>query len=205
MDTAQIAALASGNRVDLSFAFIDLCGFTDLVDTDGDEVAVTELRSLRASLREIAPLFGIRIDKWLGDGALLIGTDMSQLVAAVVALHDRHGRDGRLPLRAGIATGSVLMLEGDDYTGRAVNLAARLCDAAEAGQILASTAELEIPEWVRAAGEHWVELRGLAEPVRAVTLEADAAALRQPSSGITSLMEGLTRPVRSLRHGPARG
>src|SRR5689334_9439809 len=55
-------------RVGRTFAFLDLCGFTDFVDAHGDDDAVDELRTLRATVREIAPLCGVRVDKWLGDG-----------------------------------------------------------------------------------------------------------------------------------------
>ena len=41
-----------------------------------------------------------------------------------------------LPLRAGLAAGRVILFEGDDYIGRPVNLAARLCDEAEPHQLL---------------------------------------------------------------------
>ena len=39
-------------------------------------------------------------------------------------------------MRIGIATGRALLFEGDDYIGSAVNLAARLCDAAGPGEVL---------------------------------------------------------------------
>jgi class 3 adenylate cyclase len=42
-----------------------------------------------------------------------------------------------LPMRAGIARGPVMLIGGDDYVGPAVNLASRLCDLAEAHQVLA--------------------------------------------------------------------
>jgi class 3 adenylate cyclase len=35
----------------------------------------------------------------------------------------------------------VLVFEGDDYIGRTVNLAARLCDEARPGELLVATAE----------------------------------------------------------------
>lgn len=50
MDTAELATIASDHRVHRTFAFIDLCGFTDFVDDHGDDGAVRELRNLRASL-----------------------------------------------------------------------------------------------------------------------------------------------------------
>src|SRR3954452_23909361 len=36
VDTAQLAAIAGHNRVTRSFAFLDLCGFTDFGDARGD-------------------------------------------------------------------------------------------------------------------------------------------------------------------------
>jgi adenylate cyclase len=41
-------------------------------------------------------------------------------------------------LRTGIAAGPVILFEGDDFIGMAINLASRLCDAAAPGEILAS-------------------------------------------------------------------
>jgi class 3 adenylate cyclase len=43
-----------------------------------------------------------------------------------------------LPLRIGIAAGRVIVFEGDDFIGMAINLASRLCDAAAPGEILAN-------------------------------------------------------------------
>ena len=41
-----------------------------------------------------------------------------------------------LPLRIGIASGDVLLFEGDDFIGMSINLASRLCDVAAPGEIL---------------------------------------------------------------------
>ena len=40
------------------------------------------------------------------------------------------------PLRAGLASGPVILFEGDDYIGKAVNMAARLCAVAKPGEVL---------------------------------------------------------------------
>jgi class 3 adenylate cyclase len=200
MDTEQLAAVALGNRVDRSFGFIDLCGFTDFIESRGDEAGVAELQYLRASVREVAPLFGVRVDKWLGDGAMLVGVDNQPLVAAVVAVQERHRGHGELPVRAGVASGEVLLLEGDDYTGRAVNLAARLCDMAAQGEILAAIDGLHLPTWVHPSAERSVEVKGLSGPVAVVSLVPDPSAVEPAAPrALTSLVEGLARPVRSLR------
>jgi adenylate cyclase len=198
LDTAQLAAVASGSRVHRSFGFIDLSGFTDFVDAQGDEAAVEELQWLRSSVREVTPLFGVRVEKWLGDGCMIVGVDNEPVVAAVVAIQQRHLRHGTLPLRAGIATGAVLLLEGDDYIGRAVNVAARLCDVAEAGVVLASPDELHLPTWVHVVEERTVHIRGIGEPTAAVALAAEPSMFgssRHPGV-LVSLVDGLTRRIR---------
>jgi class 3 adenylate cyclase len=202
VDTAELAAIAVDRRVPRSFAFLDLCGFTDYVDEHGDEAAVRELQVLRAIVREVTPLFGVRVEKWLGDGVMIVSVDAEPLVGATMAIELRHGRDGRLPLRGGVASGRVLLLEGDDYIGRAVNLASRLCDIAAPGQILAAeNGELQLPEWLIAEPHEPVAVKGMAEPVPVVSLTADRQYLRKMSRGRTAqallaVVEGLTRPMR---------
>jgi adenylate cyclase len=202
MDTAQLAAIATVHRVHRTFAFLDLCGFTDFVDEHGDDGGVHELRLLRAAVREVSPLFGVRVEKWLGDGLMLVGVDSEQLVGAALAIEQRHGTSSSLPLRGGIACGEVILLEGDDYVGRAVNLASRLCDLAAPGQLIASSEELELPEWVATAALEPVAVKGLATRVDVVALSPDASVLRQKArtrsaNALLAVVEGLTRPIRT--------
>lgn len=126
-------------RVERCFAFADLCGFTRFSDFHGDDEAVRVLASFRESVREVATNHGIRVAKWLGDGAMLVGTDIASIAGAVVELLDRYElRDAHLPVRIGVAAGPVIVFEGDDYTGSCINLAARLCEAAEPNEVLAT-------------------------------------------------------------------
>ena len=60
------------DRFDRTFAFIDLSGFTRFTDLMGDKAALEEINTFRAIVREIASRKGIRIAKWLGDGAMLV-------------------------------------------------------------------------------------------------------------------------------------
>jgi adenylate cyclase len=202
LDTAELAAIATDHRVHRTFAFVDLCGFTDFVDDHGDEGAVQELQILRAAVREVTPLFGVRVEKWLGDGLMLVGVDSEPLVGAALAIEQRHSRAGRLDLRGGIASGAVILLEGDDYVGRAVNLASRLCDIAGPGQLLAATDDLDLPEWVTAAEHDPVVMKGMADEVAVVALSPDQAVLRRKSrtrsaNALLAVVEGITRPMRT--------
>ena len=126
-------------RVDRWFAFVDLSGFTAFGDQHGDEESVRVLTLFRSAVRQVATEFGVRIAKWLGDGCMLVSVDPAMLVAAVPALETiTHELQLPLSMHAGCAGGDVILLEGDDYTGRSVNLAARLATVAQAHEILAT-------------------------------------------------------------------
>ncbi len=114
-------------RVDRWFAFVDLSGFTSFGDQFGDDESVRVLTAFRAAVRQVATDFGVRIAKWLGDGCMLVSVDPSQLIGSVAKLEEcTHELELPLSMHAGCAGGDVILLEGDDYTGRSVNLAARL-------------------------------------------------------------------------------
>jgi len=205
MDTAQLAAIASTQRVHRTFAFLDLCSFTDFVDEQGDDGAVRELQRLRAAVREVAPLFGVRVEKWLGDGLMLVGVESEPVVGAALAIEQRHSGAGRLELRGGIASGEVILLEGDDYVGRSVNLASRLCDIAEPGQLLAAADGLALPEWVVTTDHDPVPVKGMAGEVSVVGLRPDADVLRRKArtrsaNALLAVVDGITRPMRPRHH-----
>ena len=95
-----------GTRVERAFAFIDLSGFTAYTASQGDDEAVRVLSLFRAAARSVASQRGVRIAKWLGDGAMLVGTELEPVVEAVIAIEHRITASGSpLPLRAGIAAG----------------------------------------------------------------------------------------------------
>jgi adenylate cyclase len=158
-------------RVDRAFAFVDLCGFTRFTDEHGDEEAVEVLTCFRAAVRETASEHAVRVDKWLGDGVMLVGVEPEPLITAVIGLQGHHETRGQLPLRGGLATGAVILLDGDDYVGRAVNLAARLCDRAASDQILAAADDgLSLPSDVRATLATSFHVKGFVRPVQVVAL-----------------------------------
>jgi len=175
LQSAELSRLTTSTRLQRTFAFLDLCGFTDFVDQHGDDAAVEELGALRSTVRDVARRFGVRVDKWLGDGVMLVGVETTPLIDAVMTIEGRTTGHGRLPLRAGIAAGPVIMMEGDDYVGRSVNLAARLCDLAGPCEVLAA-ADLAavVPGGVVARPSAGLRLRGFERPVEVVSLSRRA-------------------------------
>jgi class 3 adenylate cyclase len=124
-------------RVFRCFAFVDMCGFTRMNDTLGDEEAVAVLSAFRTLVRQLAPEHGIRVGQWRGDGAMFVAGNTAQIVEGMLDLvAELESADVVLPLRIGIAAGDVLLFEGDDFIGMSINLASRLCDVAAPGEIL---------------------------------------------------------------------
>jgi adenylate cyclase len=160
------------HRVTRTIGFVDLSGFTRFTESQGDEAAVGALTFFRAATREVCVRHGVRIAKWLGDGAMLVGVEAEDIAETMTEL--RHLIDENecpLPLRAGVATGKVILFEGDDYIGGVVNLAARLADLAEPGQLLAPkefVSALMVNTTAVSLGP--MVVRGFPEPVEIVSL-----------------------------------
>jgi adenylate cyclase len=160
--------------VDRSFAFVDICGFTAYCERLGEQPALELLIEFRQIVRDVVARRGVRVSKWLGDGVMIVSLEPAILAAACAEIELRCSSQG-LDTHAGIATGSVLLLEGDDYVGRTVNLAARLCEVAQMGQTLAANALPELPTWLHIADTRMVDVAGMGEPVAAHLLGIDDA------------------------------
>lgn len=147
--------------VERAFAFVDLCGFTTFLASEGEHTATDALRRFRVGARDIAARRGVRVTKWLGDGAMLTAHDVGPAIATAADLVAR-GRDDVLPLRGGVAHGAVLMFDGDDYIGRPTNLASRLCDAARPGELLAVGYPADaLPRWIEVTQTRDLTLRSI--------------------------------------------
>ncbi len=159
-------------RVERTFAFIDLCGFTAFTEAEGDERAVALLADFRACVREVSSDHGVRVAKWLGDGAMFVAVEQEPLVSAVLEVERHFDEIGApLALRGGMACGPVILFEGDDYIGTAVNLAARLCDIAAPHEVLATPSISEVPDGVLTeATAAPVRIAGFARPVPVLRL-----------------------------------
>ena len=147
--------------VDRAFAFVDLCGFTRFIATNGEHAAIDTLARFRSLTRDIAVRRGVLVAKWLGDGAMIVGVEVGPTLATAAELIGRY--DGStLALRGGFAHGQALIMDGDDYIGRPTNLASRLCQAAHPEELLAvGYPAAALPTWVKVLGIRSVTLPGL--------------------------------------------
>lgn len=144
------------------FAFIDVCGFTSFTEAHGTPAALEVLTRFRSAVRAVTGRRGVRVLKWMGDGAMLVGVAPGPVIAAVCELRLRFAEDS-FDIHAGIAGGHVLLFEGDDYIGPSANHASRLCEAAAPGEVLALGAAPHLPDWVDVADRVSVHAPGIGD------------------------------------------
>jgi class 3 adenylate cyclase len=144
------------------FAFIDVCGFTTFTERRGTPAALEVLTRFRSAVRAVTGRRGVRVLKWMGDGAMLVGVAPGPVIAAVCELRLRFDDDD-FDIHAGIAGGHVLLFEGDDYIGPAANHASRLCEAAAPGEVLAVGVASHLPDWVEVVEQLSVYAPGIGD------------------------------------------
>lgn len=168
--------------LDRSFGFLDVSGFTNLCEERGPHEAMALLAGFRATTRQVTARRGVRVAKWLGDGVMLVAAEGGPAVAATVELVERLGNDG-VALHAGLARGDALLFEGDDYVGRAINIAARLCSLASSGEILAwGFQDADLPGWLESGGALDVSLDGVGTLSGVISLGSGAGFLPSTAS-----------------------
>src|SRR5919201_2090653 len=120
-----------------AMCFLDLVGYTRLTEERGDQAAA-ELAGRLAMLvgRSAREHGGVPV-KWLGDGVMFHYREPAGAVLAALQMVEEFPQAGLPPAHVGVAAGPVVV-QGADYFGRAVNLAARLAARAQAGQVLAT-------------------------------------------------------------------
>jgi DNA-binding NarL/FixJ family response regulator/class 3 adenylate cyclase len=150
--------------------FTDLVGSASLFERHGDEAADAVRREHFDALRRAVAEHGGREVKSLGDGLMVaFPSAVSALRCAVEMQRAMAAAEGELELRVGLDAGEPLT-EGDDLYGMPVIVASRLCDAAGAGEILASEivckiAGPRVSEVIHPVGA--LKLRGTGERVAA--------------------------------------
>lgn len=121
--------------VERAFVFADLSGYTALTEVHGDAHAAAIARKLAAFARESLVADG-EVVKTIGDAVMLALPDVPSAIRAVSLLTSRvSSQDQFLGLRVGLHFGGA-ELEGGDYFGSVVNLAARVASHAVTGEVL---------------------------------------------------------------------
>src|SRR5258708_127954 len=158
----------------LTFLIADVRGYTAFTQSRGDEAAGRLAAKFAEIAREGVEAHGGEVIELRGDEALAVFASAREALRAAVDLQlvlaDEVELDGSLPLHVGIGldAGEAVRVDGG-YRGGALNLAARLCSQARAGEILTSQGVTHLARALDGIDLHEygeVELKGLAEPVR---------------------------------------
>ena len=121
-----------------TFLFADLVGYTAFTERVGDDAAADVAVAFQAAALHIAEQCGCEVVKNLGDAVMIHGDDAPRVVALALWLRRELADAGWCPpLRIGVHTGTAVQRDGDWY-GATVNVAARVTEAADAGEILLS-------------------------------------------------------------------
>jgi adenylate cyclase len=131
--------------VSATILFTDLVGFSSWVLEAGDEAALELLRAVAGVVEPCVSGAGGRVVKRLGDGHMAVFADPRAGIDAALEMQDGLASvevAGHRPrLRAGLHIGQPRTLAGD-FLGTDVNIAARVGEAAGAGEVLVSDAVL---------------------------------------------------------------
>lgn len=147
LGTLQVwEALASGGRgeqgeTELTVVFTDLVRFSDWALEAGDTAATQMLRRVDGVITPVIEQHGGQVVKRLGDGLMATFLEPADAVDGLLAAGERVAGvevGGERPrMRAGAHHGLPRRV-GRDYLGVDVNIAARVAQAAKAGELLVS-------------------------------------------------------------------
>lgn len=197
----------AGERRHVTVLFADLAGYTALSrELDAEEVHALLSRFFERVDHAVEE-HGGRVDKHIGDCVMAVfgapvahGNDAERAVLAALAIRDAMpalsvevGRE--VGVHVGVAGGQVVAGGTGSaghreltVTGQSVNLASRLTDAAQAGEVLVShTVRRALGERLDGDELDPLEVKGFAEPVRAWRLRGlQAPTGRSPLVGRTA-------------------
>jgi class 3 adenylate cyclase/ABC-type transport system substrate-binding protein/streptogramin lyase len=154
-----------------TFLIADVRGYTTYTREHGDEAAGELAARFAEAVREVVERNEGFLLELRGDEALVVFVSARQALRAAVAVQRRIEEIGlERGVGIGLDAGEAVAVEGG-YRGGALNLAARLCAQAKAGEVLASEAVIHLAAKVDGLSyvdARTLKLKGYDHPVRAV-------------------------------------
>jgi class 3 adenylate cyclase len=200
----------------VSVLFADLVGSTAIGAENDPEIVRAVLGRYFEGMRRIAETHGGTVEKFIGDAVMAVfgvpvahDDDAERAVRAALAMRDAmaglNNEPGiELELRVGVNTGEAVAETGDVrqslVTGDVVNVAARIQQAADPGQVLVGqlTERLTRPAIVYDAHEP-VVAKGKPEPVSVNLAVRARTAVPEQARGLPSMRARLVGRERELR------
>jgi adenylate cyclase len=161
---------------ELTALFSDIADSTQLYEKLGNTQALAEIRRGIDLITEHAQLHGGLVVKSLGDGVLVTFDAPADAYSAAVATATAFYQTSTLSLRTGFHHGPVVWQQGDVF-GDAVNIAARLAAFATRGQVLTTSATMQLLPTAqrsrcRALGAHHLKGKEQAVGIEEVLLQS---------------------------------
>ena len=204
MDIRRATPEASDEAVTLrTFLIADIRGYTAFTREHGDQAAARLAKAFADMARDAVEARSGTVIELRGDEALAVFPSSSQAIRAAVELqaacHEETAADPTLPLPVGIGidAGDAVPVEGG-FRGVALNMAARLCSKAAAGEVLVTRTAADLAtdvSGVRFEERGRVELKGFEQPVellQAVWLDGQRLAV---SAAPAVVPEAATEPA----------
>ncbi len=190
--------MLSSHRALLGVLFCDIRGFTAFCETAEPEETIEVLQTYHEEMGKLINAHGAGVDHRMGDGIMVLFNDplpcddpAGDAVRLAIAMRERMAQlctqwkrlGYRLGFGVGVSLGyatvGMVGFEGRfDYTasGTAINLAARLCDEAEDGEILLSPrAGIAVEDAFLMENRGELSLKGIREPIEVSRLTGTAA------------------------------
>ncbi len=206
-----VESLLESHRREITVVFCDLRGFTAFSEAAEPEEVMQILEQFHAAMGELVARFEGTLDRFSGDGLMVFFNDpipcsdpAARAVRMAVAMRERtnelakgwHRRGHELGFGVGIDTGYATLGKlglGEQLhygtIGTVTNFASRLCDEAQAGQILIGRrvhAAIEDIADTEHVGD--LELKGFPKPIpvhNVRALKESVAAPGKPSGGLS--------------------
>jgi len=168
------------------FLFADLRDYTSFVETRGDDAAAALLGRYRALVRAVIGEFGGAEIRTEGDSFYVVFPSASSAVlgglAVLAAAAEATRTDPSQPLRVGIGVHAGETAEtGEGPVGSAVNIAARVCAQARAGELLVTDTVRSLTRTrltVRFTPRGNPSLKGIREPISLFAVQAAAESVQ---------------------------
>ncbi len=158
------------DKLTITACFVDMAGFTRFTEEQGVELAFGEVERLRTEVEKTLP-DSARMIKMIGDGVMVVSSQPRDLALWAVELVERKRSEPRL--RVGMHTGEALYRDGD-YYGSTPNMAARVLNRADGGEVLVTSAireECRGGIGMRFVSIGKVRMKGFNEPVELFRVE----------------------------------
>src|SRR6202049_5110357 len=194
----------------VAILFADVVGSTSLAAQSDPEVVRSMMSRYFKRIADVAEAYGGTVEKFAGDAAMIVfgvpvvhDDDAERAVRAALEIRDSAAN---LPVRVGVNTGEAVTGAREDrqfmVSGDAANVAARLQQAAEPGEVLVGplTEQLTRAAIVYEPHER-VAAKGKAEPLvafRALTARSQTPVQSRGVPGLRSPLVGRKRELRLL-------